>query len=153
MATPTHRAPAAPPAAAPPPDAVLRWARDLYADAVDRKDAAGFAAAFTPDGWLRFGNADPVVGRGAIEAAIAGFFGGFAALRHESRGAWLAGDTLVLEADVTYTRHDGRVVTVSAVTIFRIAGARPDDPSRPVADQCRIYVDLAPLYAPPAPPA
>ena len=126
----------------------MRWARDLYADAVDHKDAAGFAAAFTPDAWLRFGNGEPVAGRGAIEAAIAGFFSGFAALRHTARGAWLAGDTLFLEADVTYTRHDARVVTVSAVTIFRLAGHAPDDPERPVADQCRIYVDLTPLYAP-----
>jgi ketosteroid isomerase-like protein len=132
----------------PTPDAVLRWARDLYAEAVDRRDAGGFAAAFTPDAWLRFGNGEPVVGRPAIEAAIAAFFDGFAALQHAPRGAWLAGDTLILEADVTYTRHDARVVTVSAVTIFRLAGRAPGDRERPVADQCRIYVDLAPLYAP-----
>lgn len=135
---------------APPGDAVLRWAGELYAGAVDHKDAAGFAAAFTPDARLRFGNAPPIVGRPAIEAAIAGFFAGFAALRHASRGAWLAGDTLVLEAEVTYTRHDAGVVTVPAVTIFRVAGSAPGDPSRPLCDDCRIYVDLAPLYAPAA---
>lgn len=129
-------------------DEVLRWATDLYARAVDHKDASGFAAAFTPDAWLRFGNAAPVVGRDAIRAAIAHFFTQFADLRHEATGAWLDGDTLVLEAAVTYTRHDRRVVTVRAATVFRLAGADGPGPARPVADQCRIYVDLAPLFAP-----
>ena len=132
--------------AVPTRDAVTEWARALYADAVDHKDAAGFADAFTADAWLRFGNADPLVGRDAIREAIAGFFTTFAGLRHESKGAFLDGDTLVLEAVVTYTRHDRRQVSIPAVTIFRLAGA--DASGRPLADQCRIYVDLAPLYAP-----
>jgi hypothetical protein len=131
-----------------PHDEVIAWANDLYARSVDNKDAAGFAAAFTPDGWLRFGNAPPITGREAIEAAIAGFFTGFAALRHESTGTYLVGDTLILEAVVTYTRHDRREVSVQAVTIFRIASTAQSDALHPAADQCRIYVDLAPLYAP-----
>ena len=127
-------------------DEVFRWARDLYAESVDRKDARGFAAAFTPDAWLRFGNAERIEGRDAIEAAIAQFFTAFAELRHESKGTFLDGDTLILEAVVTYTRHDRKLVSVPAVTIFRLAGALDD--GRPVADQCRIYVDLTPLFAP-----
>lgn len=155
MTTTTDRTTAATRHAAPARDDVLRWARDLYANAVDHKDAAGFAAAFTPDAWLRFGNAPAITGRDAIRDAIAAFFAAFASLRHESKGEFLDGDTLVLEAVVTYTRHDGGVVSVPAVTIFRLAGsagsAAADDGSgarrRPVADQCRIYVDLAPLFA------
>jgi len=131
-------------------DEVLRWAGDLYARAVDHKDANGFAAAFTADAWLRFGNAPPVVGRESIRAAIAQFYTTFAELRHESKGAWFDGETLILEAVVTYTRHDQRVVSVPAVTIFRLVGVERDREGRPapVADQCRIYVDLAPLFAP-----
>ena len=131
-----------------PHDEVVAWASDLYARAVDNKDAAGFAAAFTPDGWLRFGNAPPITGREAIREAIAGFFTTFAALRHESAGTYLVGDTLILEAVVTYTRHDGRQVSIPAVTIFRIASSADSDALHPTADQCRIYVDLTPLYAP-----
>jgi hypothetical protein len=52
----------------------------------------------------------------------------------------------VLEAEVTYLRHDGRTVTVPACTIFRLAAA-PSAEGRPQAKECRIYVDLAPLYA------
>lgn len=124
---------------------VIRWAHDLYAQAVDHKDAAGFADAFTPDAWLRFGNAAPVVGREAIRVGIAQFFASFVDLRHESKGTWLEDGTLILEAVVTYTRHDGQQVTIPAVTIFRLVGS--NDQGRPVADQCRIYVDLTPLYA------
>ena len=129
-------------------DAVLRWAHDLYANAVDHSDARGFAAAFTPDAWLRFGNNEPTIGRDAIETAIAGFFTAFVSLSHESRGAYLDADTLVLEAQVTYLRHDGRKVSVPAVTIFRLVSASGAITLPPLADQCRIFVDLAPLFAP-----
>ena len=134
--------------AVPAQEAVYEWARDLYARAVDRKDAAGFASAFTPDAWLRFGNNPRLDGRDAIEAAIAGFFTTFVALEHESKGAFMDGDTLLLEAVVTYTRHDRARVSVPAMTVFHLVGA--DERGRPLADQCRIYVDLTPLYAPSA---
>ena len=128
--------------------AIFRWAEELYARAVDHKDAAGFADAFVADAWLRFGNAPPIVGRDAIREAIAQFFTAFVSLRHQSNGTFLDGDTLILEAVVTYTRHDGGVVSVPAVTIFRLVEGL--EGGRPVADQCRIYVDLAPLFAPSA---
>ncbi|CAN5208770.1 hypothetical protein BH20VER2_BH20VER2_13310 [soil metagenome] len=136
------------PGAIPPAAAVLSWARDLYARAVDQKDARGFAQAFTADASLRFGNSAPISGRAEIETAIAGFFNTFATLRHEEKAAHLAGETLILEAVVTYRRHDGGIVSVPAVTIFHLVGAAADKPQHPLADECRIYVDLTPLYAP-----
>lgn len=128
-------------------DEVLLWAQNLYAESVDNKDAAGFAAAFTRDAWLQFANAPRISGREAIDAAIAQFFTSFRDLRHESRGAWLQDDTLILEAVVTYTRHDGQQVTIPAVTILHLAAAGDHGHASPLADQCRIYVDLTPLYA------
>jgi hypothetical protein len=127
-------------------DAVMQWAKDLYANAVDQKDAAGFAAAFAPDGWVQFGNWPRTAGRDAITAAIAQFFDGFQSLQHKSVGTWLDARALVLEAEVTYVRHDGRTVTVPACTIFRLAPA-PSSEGTPQAKECRIYVDLGPLYA------
>ena len=134
--------------AVPPREAVFRWAQDLYDRSVDRKDAAGFAAAFTPDARLRFANNDWLVGRETIEAAIAQFFTAMIDLSHESTYTHLAGDTHLLAALLTYTRHDRQRVTVPAAPIFRLAGA--DESGRPLADECRIYVDLTPLFAPPA---
>lgn len=126
-------------------DEVAAWARDLYANAVDRKDAAGFAAVFTPDAWLRFGNNPRLEGPETIREAIAGFFQAMVSLSHESKGTFLDGDTLFLEAVVTYTRHDGNKVSVPAMTVFHLAGKHQ---GRIMADNCRIYVDLAPLFAP-----
>lgn len=127
-------------------EAVMRWADELYRNAVDHKDAAGFAAAFAPDGWVQFGNWPRTTGRDAITAAIAQFFDGFQSLSHKSVGTWLDAGTLVLEAEVTYLRHDGGTVTVPAATIFRLAPG-PSAEGTPQAKECRIYVDLTPLYA------
>lgn len=125
------------------PTKAENWARALYGDAVDRKDAAGFAAVFAEDGTLRFGNQQPIVGRRNIEEAITQFFGAMLALQHEFTVISCDGNRWLLEAMVTYTRHDGGNVTVPAMTVFEIA----ETDTRIVAQSCRIYVDLAPLFA------
>ncbi len=125
------------------PAAAAAWARELYT-LVDRKDAAAFAAAFTEQGWLRFGNNEPLVGRAAIETAITGFFTVMETLSHEFIRITMHEKLLFLEASVTYKRHDGGIVNVPAMTVFQMSGRE----GRPVADRCNIYVDLAPLFAP-----
>jgi ketosteroid isomerase-like protein len=125
-------------------DAAQAWARDLYDHAVDKKDAAGFAAAFTEDATLSFGNNEPLVGRANIEAAIAGFFMAMQSLRHEPMRTTATGNLLFLEATVTYLRHDGASVSVPAMTVYEMA----EMTGTPLARRCNIYVDLAPLFAP-----
>jgi ketosteroid isomerase-like protein len=125
-------------------DAAETWARELYDNAVDRKDAAGFAAAFTDDAVLRFGNNEPLVGRASIEPAIAGFFTAMQSLRHQPMRTTVTGNLLFLEAFVTYLRHDGAEVTVPAMTVYEMAEMH----GTPLARRCNIYVDLAPLFAP-----
>jgi hypothetical protein len=125
-------------------DTATAWARDLYENGVDRRDAARFAAAFTDDGWLRFGNNEPLVGRANIETAIAGFFTAMQSLRHTPGRTTVAGNLLFLEAMVTYLRHDGKEVSVYAMTVFEMAEMH----GTPRAQRCNIYVDLAPLFAP-----
>lgn len=116
------------------------WARRLYHEAVDRKDAAGFAAVFAEDGTLRFGNEPMLTGRAAIETAIAAFFTAMESLEHEFVAIFRDDETLFLEARVTYQRHDGKVVTVPAMTVFEMN-------EEFLARSCRVYVDLAPLFA------
>lgn len=127
-------------------DEVVRWADTLYTEHVDHKDADGFAAVFTDDATLRFGNSETLPGREAIKLAIVQFFTAFKSLRHHSGRTWIDGDVVVLEAVVTYIRHDGQEVTVPATTIFHLVPGGA--PSTPLADECRIYVDLTPLFAP-----
>lgn len=124
-------------------EAAEKWARSLYQDSVDQKDAAAFAQVFLPNGSLRFGNNPPLVGPAEIESAIAQFFQAMVSLRHEFVAISCAGATLFLEANVSYKRHDGETVTVPAMTVFVMA-----DAENLRAKECRIYVDLAPLFAP-----
>jgi ketosteroid isomerase-like protein len=111
---------------------------ELFAD-IDRMDAKAFASYLAEDCVLRFGNADEVVGRNAIEEAIAGFFTTIKGISHDFVEQWDVGDTTILQFEATYTRMDDRRVTVPAVTIYR----RGDE----LIDDYRIYVDLAPVYA------
>jgi ketosteroid isomerase-like protein len=111
---------------------------ELFAD-VDRMDAKAFASYLAEDCVLRFANADKVVGRDAIEAAIAGFFSTIKGISHHILGQWDVDDATIIQFEATYTRMDDRRVTAPAVTIYR----RGDD----LIDDYRIYVDLAPIYA------
>jgi hypothetical protein len=45
---------------------------------------------------------------------------------------------------VTYTRLDGGIVTVPAVTIMRLAQTQ----NGPQVKRCQMFVDLTPLFAP-----
>lgn len=108
--------------------------------AVDRQDASAFAAAFDPDGVFVFGNAAPVAGRAAIEAAVTDFFCVLAGLRHELHDVWQVGDAVISRLTVTYIRLDGTTVALPAATIWHgQCGAIID---------YRIYADLGPLLTP-----
>ena len=111
---------------------------DLFAD-IDRMDAHAFASHLSEDCRLRFGNAQPVAGRSAIEAAISGFFATIKGLSHHILHQWDVGDNTIIESDVTYARLDERHVTVPVVTIYR----RGDE----LIDDYRIFIDLAPVLA------
>jgi len=115
------------------------WTR-LFAT-IDAKDAAGFAAFLTPDGEFRFGNAPPVVGRAAIEAAVGGFFSAIGASRHRLVQTWQRPGAVACEGEVTYTRLDGSRLTVPFVNVFALRGAE-------IASY-RIFIDNSPLFAPP----
>ena len=121
-----------------------RWAGDLYEKHVDRKDAAGFAAVFTDNATLRFGNNDVLTGKQAIEQAIAGFFTAMKALSHETKKLTVHENMIFLEAFVTYDRHDGKKVTVPAMSVYEMTESQAGRKAK----DCRIYVDLAPLFAP-----
>ncbi len=111
---------------------------EVFAD-VDRMDAKAFASHLAEDCLLRFGNADEVVGRGAIEEAIAGFFTTINGISHQLVNVWDVDDTTIIQLEATYTRKDDRKVTIPAVAVWR----RGDE----LIDDYRIYVDQAPVYA------
>ena len=109
--------------------------------AVDARDAKAFAEFFAGNGRLVFGNGEPMVGAHAIAEGIGRFFTTIDGLRHQVRNEWVVGPDTVVELLVTYDRLDGRSVTLPAVSIWHLGN---DD----LIDDYRIYIDLAPLYAP-----
>jgi ketosteroid isomerase-like protein len=110
----------------------------LFAD-IDSMDPDRFAAHLADDVTMRFGNAEPVHGRNAVRDVWAEFCAGIDGVHHDFVERWDADQGTVVEANVTYTRKDGGVVTVPVATIYR---ERDDG----VADY-RVFIDLAPLFA------
>ena len=107
--------------------------------AIDAQDGAAFVSFLTDDAVFRFGSAPPVQGRAAVQAAVEGFFGSIAGLSHAIDRTLGKGDTLVCEGEVTYTRHDGRVVAIPFVDVLEYEGE--------LIAEYKIYIDIAPLYA------
>jgi hypothetical protein len=107
---------------------------------IDTKDTTGFLRFVTADARFQFGNAPALAGREAIGAAVGGFFQSIRSLRHVIHDSWSRDDSLVCRGEVTYTRHDGAEVTVPFVNVFYLHGT--------LIGEYRIYVDLAPLFAP-----
>lgn len=107
---------------------------------IDSMDAQAFVSNLSEDCVLRYANHPEVHGREAIAGAIGAFYETIAGLTHRPTNEWTDGPTSILQFEVTYTRHDGGTVTVPAVSIVRANGELIDD--------YRIYVDLAPVYAP-----
>jgi hypothetical protein len=115
-----------------------RWMRDLLA-AVDRMDVPAFVAGFTEDGEFRFGNWPAARGHEAVGAFTRGFLDTLSAIRHQVVAVWSAGEQLFTEGEVTYTRKDGRQVTVPFLTRAELAGGR--------MRLYRVFADPSPLFA------
>src|ERR1700679_3175908 len=112
------------------------WERVLAV--VDAGDAKDFTELLTPDAQFRFGNAPMITGREAIHAAVAAFFAAIASSRHRLLGTWSGAGTAVCEGEVTYTRHDGSVVSVPFANVFELRDGG--------ISAYRIYIDNSSLF-------
>jgi len=117
----------------------LRLDVDRLFKSIDQMDADEFSSFLTEDGVFTFGNAEPVRGRQAVRDAVAGFFSSIAGLHHHDATTWDADEVVVTEGRSTYTRHDGGVVEVPFVNVYRMEGDLIRD--------YRIYIDISPVYA------
>jgi ketosteroid isomerase-like protein len=114
-----------------------RWWESVFA-VIDAADAAAFVDLLTPDAQFRFGNAPAVVGREAIHAAVAGFFAAIASSRHRFIGHWNGTAGAACEGEVTYTRHDGSILSVPFANVFELRGQK--------ISEYRIYIDNSALF-------
>ena len=106
---------------------------------IDAMRVDEFLGFLTDEVHLRFGNAPPATGKAAVREALTAFFSSIQGLRHIVTGKWKEGDTVICRCDVEYTRMDGKVVTVPAVSILECQGQLISD--------YRIYIDISPVYA------
>ena len=110
-------------------------------DDIDSMDPDRYARHLSDDVVMYFGNAEPIVGRTAVRDAWAAFCADLHGVSHEVVERWDTPSATIVETRVTYTRADDSTVTVPVVTIYRSTGDLIDD--------YRIFIDLAPLVAPP----
>jgi ketosteroid isomerase-like protein len=114
-----------------------QWISEYYAD-VDGLRLDEYMARHTDDVVVRFGNNPPVVGKEEVRQAIGSFFGSIAGMTHHCVAEYRAGDVVILEFEIEYTRKDDRQVVVPAVAILHRRGE--------LVDQLRIYIDLGPVF-------
>lgn len=112
--------------------------QDLFA-AIDARDAERFVSYLTADAIFRFGSTPQVAGRQAIREAVDAFFASIAGLSHSVSNSLAAGNTLICEGEVTYTRHNGSTITLPFADAFEFDNG--------LISHYKIYMDISPLYA------
>ena len=122
--------------------ALDQWVVDLFR-AIDSMDAPTLVKAFAEDGSFRFGNSEPAVGREQVEQSVSGFFSMIGGLSHEITGVWSGswegGEVKSVEAEVTYTRHNGtRSQPLPVTSTLRMEDDQIKD--------YRIFMDVGPLF-------
>ena len=113
------------------------WVKDYFAD-VDTMDIDAFLTHLTDDVVVNWANADPFVGKKAVAEAIGGLYQAIDAMQHELVHVYDEGAEKIVEANVHYTRKDGRRVRVRAMTVLR----RRDE----LVDEARVFLDTAPVF-------
>lgn len=120
--------------------AMTDWVYKYYDD-VDNMRMDEYMAWHTPDVSVQFGNNPQVHGAAGVRDAIGHFWDMIGGLKHNIVNVWETGDgTWVVEANIDYTRKDGLVATTPCVTLLHRG--------EPGVDAVRIFIDLAPVFAP-----
>lgn len=107
---------------------------------IDSMDPTESVKLFAENATLTFGNGQPMIGPDAIETGTAAVYTSIAGLHHRILNEWSVDQDTIAETAVTYTRHDGREVTIPAVTIWRV---RDDG----LITDYRVFIDQEPVYA------
>ena len=103
-------------------------------------DVEAFLRLLAPDVVLRLGSQPELRGHEAVRAAISALFGQMQSIQHHDLQLWSEAASIILQAEVTFTRKDGRSVTLPYVNLLR---RQPDG----LLSEYFIYIDLAPLMS------
>ena len=114
------------------------WVADFFRD-VDAFDIKLLDKWFADDISLRFANNPAISDKQTALAALGGFFGTIAGLKHTPESIVGAGDEVTQMAIVTYTRTDGSQVPLQVASYLRRNAEGK-------LGRLWIYIDLAPLF-------
>ncbi len=114
------------------------WVKDYYAT-VDGMKMEEYLAWHTDDVRFRFGSTETTVGKEPVEQGLNHLWGALKSLRHDMTGVWQQDNVTIVEANITYTRKDGKAVVLPCVTVLRREGNLIND--------VRINMDINPLFA------
>ncbi|MGG6270787.1 nuclear transport factor 2 family protein [Leptolyngbya sp. AN03gr2] len=118
------------------------WAKQFFA-IVDSRQPDAIVRFMHPDVRLQMGNASALVGIPAIHAAFTQAAQRFSAIEHDLQGIWQGtwekGDVVSVEAIVTYTFPNSKIVTLPCTSTLRLQDSK-------IADY-RIFIDPAPAFA------
>ena len=116
-----------------------QWVADFFRDA-DKLDLPLLMSWFGEDIDLRIANMPPVRGRAAVEQTFRDFWSNLSGMSHRREDIVVNGDSIAQMAVVTYTRKDGKAVSLPVASHIRRQGDGR-------FDRLWIYIDIAPLFA------
>ena len=115
------------------------WVSDFFRDA-DKLDLPLLMSWFGDSIELRIANMPAVVGRAEVEKTFREFWSNLSGMSHSCEELMLNGDNAAQMAVVTYTRKDGKKVSMPVASYIR---KQPDGKF----DRLWIYIDINPLFA------
>lgn len=86
----------------------------------------------------QFGNFPVVFGKQGIRDSSAGFLQNFKTLKHNVLAMWEEGNVVIVQLEVTYTRHDNKVFTLPCCNIIKMKDN--------LVQEMRIYMDINPVF-------
>jgi catechol 2,3-dioxygenase-like lactoylglutathione lyase family enzyme len=124
--------------ATPSSGRLLEIAKAMF-ESVDAMSMGEFSRFYAADGVYQMGNAPAVVGTQDILAFVAGFRSKVARTQHRIKQVWELSNSVICGLEVTYTRHDNKVITLPCCGTLTFEGDK--------IREARIYIDLAPVLA------
>jgi SnoaL-like domain len=93
----------------------------------------------TDDVAYKFGNFPVVFGKQGIKESSASFLQNFKSIKHDIKSMLEIGETIVVELEVSYVRHDQKMFTLPCCNVFLMQGD--------LVKEMRIYMDISPVFA------
>ena len=101
-----------------------------------------FVKFFTDDATYQFSNNPTVYGPEGIKSSSVDFLKKVEGIHHHLMNIWEVGDNeMVVDMEVTYIRHDGKVFTLPCCDIIRLKGNK--------VQELYIYMDISPVFTTP----